>query len=67
MDFQKKSFIEPGESCLYWLKITLWKTSYLALSRNIGLLFEKKFSQFFVTFLDFISDMVVIHHRHFDI
>ena len=25
MDLQKKSFIETGESCLHWLKITLWK------------------------------------------
>ena len=25
MDLQKKSFIETGESCPHWLKITLWK------------------------------------------
>ena len=25
MDLQKKSFIEPAESCPYWLKITLRK------------------------------------------
>ena len=25
MDFQKKYFIEPAESCSHWLKITLWK------------------------------------------
>ena len=25
MDLQKKSFIEPAESCLHWLKIILWK------------------------------------------
>ena len=25
MDLHKKSFIETGESCLHWLKITLWK------------------------------------------
>ena len=25
MDLQKKSFIETGESCSHWLKITLWK------------------------------------------
>ena len=25
MDFQKKSYIETGESCSHWLKITLWK------------------------------------------
>ena len=25
MDLQKKSFIEPCESCPHWLKITLWK------------------------------------------
>ena len=25
MDLQKNSFIETGESCLHWLKITLWK------------------------------------------
>ena len=24
MDPQKKSFIEPGESCPHWLKITSW-------------------------------------------
>ena len=57
MDLQKKSFIEPAESCPHWLKTTLWK-KLGRLVQNVGLLFKKHFPNMLSNMsLDFISDV----------
>ena len=37
MDLQKKSFIEPAESCPHLLKITLWKLGHLVQKYRIAI------------------------------
>ena len=37
MDIQKKSFIEPAESCPHWLKTTLWKLGHLVQKYRIAI------------------------------
>ena len=67
MGFQKKFHVEPAESCPHRLKIILWKElgclvqKYkIAIWKNI---FPNMLSN---TSPDFISDMEVTDHRHYD-
>ena len=63
----KNSFIKSGESCPHWLKITLWKELGCLVQKyrfaNLKKFFPDMLSN---TFLDFISDMGVTGHRHYD-
>ena len=63
MDLQKKSFIEPVESCPHWLKITLLKDlGHIAQKYRIAIqknIFPNILSNMF---LDFISYVGVIDH-----
>ena len=44
MDIQKKYFIKTGESCLHWLKITLWKELGYRLVQKYRIAILKKIS-----------------------
>ena len=67
IDLQKKSFIEPAESCPHWLRVTLWRELGRLVQKdmiaNLKNIFLDMLSN---TYLDFISDMEVTDHRHYD-
>ena len=67
MDLQKKFFVEPAESFPQWLKITLWKEiGYLVQKYKVAIKKNNFADMFSNTFPDFISDMGVTNHRHYD-
>ena len=68
MDLQKKSFIEPAKSCPDWLKIKLWKELGL-LVQKYRIAIKRHFYYYCIlsnTSSNFISDMGVTDHRHYD-
>ena len=67
MDLQKKSFIEPSKICPHWLKTILWKElGHLVQKYRIAILKNISLVCCQTLFSDFISDLGVTDHRHYD-